>query len=744
MTLSKVLKWFIYAVALVPLIIFSQYISPFHFGKVIIFRTLIELALVGYLLLIWKDRSYLPKRDAIFWGFLAFVCAFSLATLTSFQRFESFWGTLERMGGLFTFWHYFVYFIILRAVIKTDKEWLNLLRGVILVGVLSAFYGFLQKTNTSWIIGSGDRTRIFGTIGNAALFAGYQLINMFLALTLSFRSLNTKNQRILFLSAAAVNLIAILMTAVRGSILGVGVGLLVFAILYAWTFKTVQAKKILIVVAVLAVGFAIFAETARNTDFVKNSGYLKRITDFSTSSFTVQTRFWAWQAGIEGWKESPRTMLVGWGPEDFNLPFSRHFNPDFYTGTGSETLFDRAHNMFVEVLVTMGAIGFLAYLSLLAAVLWVLRKVFKTGDRHRQITAIGLLSLMAAYMVHNFFIFDTSANFIAIFTVFGFVSWLAGSDIQNEPIVDNLRAIKKPLFYSVAMVMLLAAIILIYKVNIIPAEANYASTRGIVLFTNDQPAAAAVKFREAIAYDTFGKYEIRNQYAQSIFNYLNSGKELTPEIKTEMLFVIGKIKEIAQTRPYDYLPRLYVSRLDIVLGTNDPSSPYNDEALKYSLEALNIAPKFVRTYYEVAQAYLNKGQIDKAVEYFQKAVDLQPNVGVSYWYWGMSLVQAGKTTEGLKIIQTSYDHGYIPDETDLIKLVNVYFKLNDYKGLANTFEKLIKVAPDNPQYHAELAAVYAKLGRIDDAVFQAHEAARVDSSYEPDARAFVQSLGRQW
>ncbi|MEX2033333.1 MAG: hypothetical protein WD889_02115, partial [Candidatus Colwellbacteria bacterium] len=324
MKLEKILKWLLYAVAVVPLIIFSQYISPFHFGKVVVFRSLVELALVFYILLVWRDRSYLPKKDIVFWGFLLFAVAFSVTTLTSVQLYESFWGTLERMGGVWTFWHYFVYFVILTSVLRTEKDWFNLLKFMVFVSVLSAFYGFLQKTDISWIVGSGNRTRIFGTIGNAALFAGYQIVNMFLAMTLYFRSQNTNRQKSFFAIAAMINFIAIMMTAVRGSILGIGIGFLVFSFLYAWTFNSARAKKALIGLVILAAIFFIFAQTMRNSDFVKNSGYLTRLTDFSLKTFTVQTRFWAWQAGIDGWNDSAKTVLLGWGPDNFNIPFSIH------------------------------------------------------------------------------------------------------------------------------------------------------------------------------------------------------------------------------------------------------------------------------------------------------------------------------------------------------------------------------------------------------------------------------------
>ncbi|MEX2090619.1 MAG: tetratricopeptide repeat protein [Candidatus Paceibacterota bacterium] len=772
LTLVKILRWGVYLIALTPLIIFSQYISPFHFGKVIVFRSLVEVAAVFYLLLIWRDRSYLPKTNAVFWAFLAFAGAFTLTTATSSQMYESFWGTLERMGGLWTFWHYFVYFVILTSVTRTEKDWFNLFRVVILVGVLSAFYGFLQKTEWEWIVGSGNRARIFGTIGNAALFAGYQIVTMFLALTLFFRRQNISWEKYFFAGAAAINFVAIMMTAVRGSVLGVGVGLLVFSFLYAWKLNSAKAKRVLISLVLFAIMFVIFANVAKDSSFVRSSGYLTRLTDFSLTSPTVETRFWAWQAGIDGWNDSAKTILLGWGPENFNIPFSVHFNPKFYSGPGAETLFDRAHNMFVEVLVTMGIIGFLAYLGIFAVAFRALNVKFPmTNDKsnpnnkiqttniqnsNNQILRIGLISLLVAYMIHNAFIFDTSANLIVFFTALGFISWLsphntnsqietnATNSYHESPITNktDVKRLNKALVNSVGTILFITAAILIYRTNIIPTKANYASTRGIVAGWQNDFNRASAKFREAINYNTFGKYEVRHRYAQYLFEY-SAGKQMTPEIKKEIEFTVEKVKETAESRPMDYLPRLYASRLLILLGKEDRQSPYNDEALKYSLEALEIAPTFVRTYFEVAQAYLNKGDSAGAIEYFKKASELNPNTQISLWYWGIAEIQAGNTQRGLEIVDTALEKGYSMDEQDLVRIINIYVGLNDLQKIAEMYERLILVAPKNPQYYASLATAYANLGRIDDAVATARKAVQVDPSFEPDARAFVQSLGRE-
>src|SRR3989344_3913633 len=360
--LVKFLRFGIYLTALMPLVIFKDFISPFHFGKVIIFRSLIEVLVATYLILVLKDRSYLPRFNGIFWSFLFFSLAFTVTTATSVLVYSSFWGTLERMGGLWTFWHYFLFYTILTSVLTKKEHWQRILNIVVFAGVLSAFYGFGQKTNIEFFVGSGDRARIFGTIGNAALFAGYQLFIVFLSLIMYLDPQSSHKYKTFYLFAFSITSVAVFMTAVRGSLLGYAVGLIIFMFLWARHYRSRVGKMALATFIGFIIFWGIFSLVFSGASFVKKSGYLSRVTNLSFTADTVQTRFWAWQSGLKGWSESPKTVLLGWGPENFNIPFSKYFNPKFFTGPGSETLFDRAHNMFIEILVTMGAIGLLAYL----------------------------------------------------------------------------------------------------------------------------------------------------------------------------------------------------------------------------------------------------------------------------------------------------------------------------------------------------------------------------------------------
>jgi len=752
--LLKILKVGVYAVALVPLIIFSQFLSPFHFGKVIVFRSIVELMLVFYVMLVLLNRAYLPKFNKLAWGFLAFTLAFTLATIASSQVAQSFWGTLERMGGLWTFWHYFAFFIILISTFRIKEEWLSLFKFMAIVGVLSALYGFGQKTNSSFFVGGQGRARIFGTIGNAALFAGYQLFIVFMSLALFFRKAVSDKERWIYGLAAVICAIAVMMTAVRGSILALGVGVLVYASLYLWITRSRLAKRALVGLVTLFVAFIILAGVLRGTGAI-NSGYFERITNFSPTNFTVQTRIWAWTAGFEGWKESLKTMLVGWGPENFNIPFSKHFNPKFYTGPGSETLFDRAHNMFVEVLVTMGLIGFATYLFMFFATLKSLWDVIKRRDEYLHI-AIGLVALIVVYIIHNAFIFDTSANFITFFFLLGFVYFVSGADESGSRQAtkgdgSGRPLVKKWLVGPIGTVLFIVMLFVIFKTNIPSVSANYATTRAMIIASDTNFKNTVEQYKKAMSYNVSIEYEIRNKFVQYVleFTTANPSDQLVIDA---LKLAISEEEKNADNFPIDYLPKLYLSRLHVMLGRGDLESPYNDEALRYSLEALELAPKFVRTYYEVAQGYLNKKDNANAMKYLEEAVKLNPEVGISYWYLGMLKYDMGLRDEGARLVWEGIARGFSPGELDYVKLSQIYLRESNYASLAYAYEGIIKINETKEKrdliseanYHATLAAVYQKMGNIDEAVAQAHLAAQYNPELLSAAQSFVRGMGRQW
>lgn len=759
----KILKYGIFAAAFIPLIIFSQFISPFHFGKGIIFRSMVELMAVFYLVLIIKDSSYRPKTTKLFWAVTLFVAVFGLTTFISFDFLQSFWGTLERMGGFYGLIHFWIFFVISISILKTKEEWLWFIKLSLFASLISSFYGFLQRTDADFIIGSGGRQKIFGTIGNAALFAGYEIVNLFLALTLLFRPETSKNGRYFYGFVFLIGSLAVFLSGVRGSVLAVVIGIVLFGISYS---LYLGSKKMKIAVTTFILLILISASTftfLRGTDFVKNNSYLYRYSDFSLKTYTVQTRFWAWQAGLDGWNDSFKTTVLGWGPENFNYPFSVHFNPKFYKGPGAETLFDRGHNMFVEVLVTTGIIGLITYILIFAFSFVDLRKLRKKSEdnfmvsqlnqpvvsqlNHNEniILSIGLTAALVGYIIHNLFIFDTTANLIMFFLVLGFINYLSlESRLKLAP--DKKLEIQKPktnkkgLAYFAGVLTFVLAIFLIVQTNIQPARANYRTTRAIVASWNKDHDSAVEKFKEAMAFNyPIGRYEIRHRYARYIVQKA-AQVEMDAKMQDALFVAIKNVKKNVEEHPNDYLPHLYISRAYIMLGRSDTASTYNDEALRHSLRALELSETFVRTYFEIAQAYLNKKDLDGAIKYFKIAEELNPEVSLTKWYLGITYSEKGEIEKAIDYINKAFESGYDPSESDLLRVINVYLKIGDFKKIVELYEQLIELSPKKAQYFASLAVVYGQIGEIEKAIAAAQHAIELDSTFKEEAEQFIESL----
>lgn len=88
--------------------------------------------------------------------------------------------------------------------------------------------------------------------------------------------------------------------------------------------------------------------------------------------------------------------------------------------------------------------------------------------------------------------------------------------------------------------------------------------------------------------------------------------------------------------------------------------------------------------------------------------------------------------------------GYVLSEGDLNRMLNVYVARGDQAKVAWIAEKLVETNPTKAQHHASLAFAYARIGKVDEAIREAHEAVKLDPAYASEAYSFVRSLGRDW
>lgn len=748
--LAVILRWMLYATTLIPLVIWQDYISPFHFGKALTLRVMVEIMFVIYAIVVLRDRSYLPKATPIFITTCLFFVAYAISTLFSFDAFTSVWGTLERMGGLYSLAHLALFFVMLSGIMKTYEHWTMLLKFSVVVSLISAGYGFLQKTNLEWVLGSGGRSKIFGTLGNPALFAGYMLTSLFLSLGLAFTEWKKSGfLKYLWLGIALIGSLSVLMSGVRGSVIALFVGWFIVLMCIGYLTKMKRIVQGGVAIATIVALSFVMIQIFKDTDFVKKSQYLARYSDFSFSSYTIQTRTWTWTSGLQGWLESPRAMFVGFGPENFQIPFVMHFNPNHFRGPGSETLFDRAHNMFIEVLVTMGIIGFIVYIAMFSSIAQQMFNFIREKYNQRKSSKISfddpnliwpfmIIAIIIAYCIHNFFIFDTTANYLAILVAIGFASYLSiknqNQDEIRKPITSDYIAI------SVAVVLIVISSYSIYTFNVLPARANYMTTRAMISNWTGNTSEAFKQFKEAIEMNTPFTPDLLPKLTQALMERYSSG-EIQKEALEPLEYALKKHIELSKERPYDNLNPLYAARMAVILGRIQGAEKYNDIALQLAQHALSIAPKFVRTYYEVGQIYLNKGDKENALQAFRQAAELSPTAGIGYWYVGNVLLDLGRRDEGVASIKKSADLGYAPKNEEYLRLANLFIKNKDDANALRIYEAILQREPNNAQIRATIAAGYVQLKQSEKALEQLRAIIKIDPKLQSDVEAYAKSVG---
>ncbi len=476
----------------------------------------------------------------------------------------------------------------------------------------------------------------------------------------------------------------------------------------------------------------------RNQSWVKNSSWLNRITSISLKESTAQTRFWSWQSGLLGWKERP---ILGWGPENFVLAHAKHFNPRHFTGMGAETIWDRAHNMVLEALTTMGILGCLSYLSIFIVVYYLLIKRFK--EKRINLTDISVFSSMiAAYFVHNLFIFDTTANYLLFFLVLGYINFMSLRN-KNSPseVLAKEGSERKP---NPILIIILAALagFLIYKTNIEPAKANYACTRAILSGRTGNSQKAFNKYQNALSYKTpQGKYEIRHKLATFVAQYAEAMMSNKKEIDKKVIdYAISEIEKNIKDHPLDYVPYLYLGRMYIFLIPLEHQAGKKAEAA--ILTALALNNRHPRIWYQLGQSKLSQKKYSEAAEAFKKAYELNPQVPESNWFLGMAYFQAGNLKEAIKYAEQAIEIGYEYKKSfnDILRLIDLYREAGEYDKMIRPYKTAIELQPKNAQLYAALASVYRQIGDIESAILYARKAGEIDPKYKNETDEFIESL----
>ncbi len=738
------IKWLEYIVIgaivfalITPLFLNTSYYFPYISSKIFVFRSVVEIGFAVYVFLALIDKNARPKLNFLFVSVTAYLFAITISSFFGVNFSKSFWGTVERGEGLVTFFHIYALFVMIIGVLREKRHWKIVLLTSFCTSVLTAFYAIGQLMGVSWIVNTTG-ARLSSTVGNSSFFAGYLLMNVFIGIYAVRDLVKQKWAQVLSVSGVLVNVFVIFQTQTRGAVLGLVIGILFLAIVSIIAEKNKKLRAMWASVVGLVLVLILSVIVFRDSAFIKESRALHRFANISLTDTTTVSRLLTWEASLKAFADRP---VFGWGYENYNIAFDKYFPTPIYQDGGSQIWFDRAHNIALDQLVMFGVMGFVAYVVMIGGVLFVLIRRIRFLGYQKSYQSYALIALIIAYVTQNLFVFDTLPTQMTLYVLLGYVAWLTASRTEPSFAQPAKEGSHNKFAMSVAGVGLLVAVFgTLVPFNIKSSTANLIGAQGIREFGTGNIDKAFEYLEESFALDTGQTEEIK-------FSFVNKAIQSKKRLR-ENPSIGEKVYRKAQEYARDLIEsdplnaRYYIMSMAVNNAAYGVFDTPIEEMEQLAQKAIERSPTRPHIYYELAQAYLNSDRYDDALNALSKARELSPKVGVVYRNLMLANSQRGDWEEVGRILQdivrddseinmTSEDYDFI------ITLLGAGERFDD---LIVFYEWLLTRGRDSGEDYAQLAALYAIVGRFDDARDAVRKAVRLDFSLEEDARKFMQIL----
>ncbi|HKR09960.1 MAG TPA: O-antigen ligase family protein, partial [Gemmatimonadaceae bacterium] len=439
---------------LVPVIVGTGFFFPYVVPRNIFFRVVVELGVAALVLAVCFSGKTLDLRDEpIFWALLGFVAASLVSALFSPATMHSLFGDFERMGGVWAWLHLLLFFLLLRTL--RDEDWPWVLNGALIVSLVVSVAAIIEHTGFS-TAASGDQLVVpsGATIGNPGLLAAYLLLSIAIAAYLATTSVR---YRLLYIAAALIDVLGMIFGENRSSVIGLVIAIALAAIIYA-TLTASRRVRILLPSIAIAFGVIVFGSALIVRKFPASAFsqhvpiVLGRLAATNPAG-SDRSRTMQWSAAVAGFKDRP---IVGYGPENHNLIWSAHFDPDIYSI--DTQIYDRTHNQYLEVLATGGLLGIFAFAAVWIAIGVTIGRAYRSGRLTPAAFAV-LCSIQFAYATYlAFWFFDLNSTMLWILLAALIASRGTVGSIVIEPTHEGRVPVAKPALAMAVFAILVTAL----------------------------------------------------------------------------------------------------------------------------------------------------------------------------------------------------------------------------------------------------------------------------------------------
>lgn len=386
----------------VPLFVWPFGTDYFYYPKIIIIYILvILLVLVSVVSNKIRYRKIFSKEliPLLLFLFMVLLSAF----LSPFGK-QAFFGAYLRYEGALTYAAYFLILLFSYITVKSMYNAAVVIKYILLSGFLISSYAVLQYVGIEILPRDNIRKlwtfTSFATLGNPNFLGSYLSIILPVSVCLYFYEIRKKN-KIILLIITVIIYAALVCSGTRSAWLGVLFTFIILTILFVRTVyreynKLLLLLSICILVTYLLNGLHSGLISSRFNSIIDD--YKKVVSNDKNKLNAGSQRIFIWSRTMNHILDRP---FLGSGPDTFDKVFEMNSN-EASTYFGSPAIYvDKAHNEYLQIIITMGFPALILYLYFIAILLF--KSVSKIIRGNYIVYTVCLFSAVLSYSIQAFF-----------------------------------------------------------------------------------------------------------------------------------------------------------------------------------------------------------------------------------------------------------------------------------------------------------------------------------------------------
>jgi len=718
-TASKTVFWTAVFALFLPVIILPPYFQPSDWTRSILLKIILTAVISFLLFSFFYKKNFpitLPKWNAslylaplILAGYFATLL---LATIFSQDVAFSIFGSPNRAGGMLNLLFFFIFSILLTLFIS-KAQWEKLFYALFVAGFLASLMAVVQYFNilkNVLISYEGGSTPSF--LGNSTALAAYMLFLAFLSFVFFIQKQN-KKEKLLHGGLFLLFIFTIFITGSRAAYLALLAGFLYFFLFYPYPQKYKRLKiaaATLLAAAILVIAlFNVFPGLGKTNTILGTIASRVSVTRIAQDIFG--TRLSAWKMTWRAIQEKP---LLGWGPENFYIGFEKYYDPKPFATP--KLLWDRPHNIILDVMADSGIVSVLAYLGFWIALFWQLQHIKNVQEKNvwhggHALKIHGVQAMFIAYLIVLFFNFNNFSTHLISFFFIGYSFYLIF--LQGEPLTlsppQNIFFPKKTL----AAAWLAGLIIFIWFWNIKPLYLN----EKIVHAKNLASDNHCKKAFDIAHNENWEKSGILKPYAILLYaDIIKNCAFIEPEKEVEYSEKMVSLLKIAvDAQPMSSVIWHFMGTFTNVLAAREKNAEYKiglaREAMEYLKRGRELSPKRQGILAEMEKNYLIAEDYKSMEALGMECIAIDPRFGECYWHLGIAQIFLGNQEDGKKNIEAALKNGYTTPHYK--QLAIAYMSQENWREAVAAYEK-VPIYYENKyaaaSIHTALALLYDRAG----------------------------------